>query len=185
MERLTRRRDVLIGAATLLAGCDAGEPRRGALGAMGRFTEAAEAGLFQARREASAPGRTSTTPLADFPAYKIGARYPNVPPDWSLHVGGMVARPRRFSAQDLQRMTRTDVRVRHHCVEGWSAVASWHGVRLGDLAEIVGAEASAPYVEFVSFELTPEAGGGLATTDDAKDKSDQARPRMKAPTYTS
>ena len=37
-----------------------------------------------------------------------------------------------LTVADLQRMTRTDMRVEHHCVEGWSAIASWHGVRLRD-----------------------------------------------------
>ena len=55
--------------------------------------------------------------------------------------GGLVAAPAAFSLDELQRMPRTDVRVRHHCVEGWSAVAGWHGVRLRDLAERVGAAA--------------------------------------------
>jgi DMSO/TMAO reductase YedYZ molybdopterin-dependent catalytic subunit len=49
-------------------------------------------------------------------------------------------------------MTRTDVRGRHHCVEGWSAVASWHGVRMRDVARLVGADPRAGYVEFRSFD---------------------------------
>ena len=49
-------------------------------------------------------------------------------------------------------MPRADLRVLHHCVEGWSAVASWHGVRLRDLAEVVGADPRAGYVEFRSFD---------------------------------
>ena len=44
------------------------------------------------------------------------------------------------------------MRVRHHCVEGWSAVAAWHGVRLRDVAGLVGADPRAPYVEFRSFD---------------------------------
>ncbi|MGZ5968305.1 MAG: molybdopterin-dependent oxidoreductase, partial [Polyangiales bacterium] len=70
----------------------------------------------------------------------------------SLEVSGMVARPRSFTLDELQRMPRTHTRVRHHCVEGWSAVAGWHGVRLADLAEIVGADLRASFVEFRSFD---------------------------------
>ena len=70
----------------------------------------------------------------------------------ALKVGGMVARPVTLSLEQLQRMPRADLRVRHHCVEGWSAVASWHGVRLRDLAEVVGADPRAGYVEFRSFD---------------------------------
>jgi DMSO/TMAO reductase YedYZ molybdopterin-dependent catalytic subunit len=64
----------------------------------------------------------------------------------------MVARPVTLSLEQLQQMPRTDLRVRHHCVEGWSAVASWHGVRLRELAEMVGADPRAGYVEFRSFD---------------------------------
>jgi DMSO/TMAO reductase YedYZ molybdopterin-dependent catalytic subunit len=35
----------------------------------------------------------------------------------------------------IQKMPRTVMRVQHHCVEGWSAVASWHGVRLSEVAK--------------------------------------------------
>lgn len=49
-------------------------------------------------------------------------------------------------------MTRTDMRVRHHCVEGWSAVVSWHGVRLREIADVVGADPRAGYIEFRSFD---------------------------------
>jgi DMSO/TMAO reductase YedYZ molybdopterin-dependent catalytic subunit len=71
---------------------------------------------------------------------------------WVLRVRGLVDRPMDLSLPDLERMTRTDVRVRHHCVEGWSAVASWHGVRVAELARAVGARSEAGFVEFRSFD---------------------------------
>jgi DMSO/TMAO reductase YedYZ molybdopterin-dependent catalytic subunit len=77
---------------------------------------------------------------------------PLAPPGWTLRVRGAVDHPRDLSLDDLRRMTRTDLRVRHHCVEGWSAVASWHGVRVADVARAVGARADARYVEFRSFD---------------------------------
>jgi len=49
-------------------------------------------------------------------------------------------------------MTRTDIRVRHHCVEGWSAVANWHGVRLAEIARAAGATQKGRFVEFRSFD---------------------------------
>jgi DMSO/TMAO reductase YedYZ molybdopterin-dependent catalytic subunit len=49
-------------------------------------------------------------------------------------------------------MPRTDLRVRHHCVEGWSAVASWHGVRISEIAKAAGLKPGAKYVEFNSFD---------------------------------
>jgi DMSO/TMAO reductase YedYZ molybdopterin-dependent catalytic subunit len=42
--------------------------------------------------------------------------------------------------------------VQHHCVEGWSAVASWHGVRLSEIARLVGIDRRVQFVEFRSFD---------------------------------
>ena len=57
-----------------------------------------------------------------------------------------------LTLDDLRRLTRTDMRVRHHCVEGWSAMASWHGVQMKTIAELVGADPAAGFVEFRSFD---------------------------------
>ena len=77
---------------------------------------------------------------------------PFPPAGWSLKVGGMVARPGVFTLDQLKAMPRIDMRVRHHCVEGWSAVAAWHGLRLSELARAVGIDPSVRYVEFRSFD---------------------------------
>ena len=103
-------------------------------------------------RPAPEPDATSSTPISAFPAYKIGEIYPHPPPGWVLEVGGMVDRPARFELQDLQRLRRTDIRVRHHCVEGWTAVADWHGVRVRDIAEAVRA-AGGPELDRRRIEL--------------------------------
>ncbi len=49
------------------------------------------------------------------------------PDNWALKVGGLVARPSVFSLDQLKRIPQTGMRIRHHCVEGWSAVAEWQG----------------------------------------------------------
>jgi DMSO/TMAO reductase YedYZ molybdopterin-dependent catalytic subunit len=185
--RTLRRRDLLAGAAVCLAGCDTGHPDRGILGAMTRWNGAVQAALFRPRRSASSPIEEETTPLSAFPAYKIGDDYPAPPVGWALEIGGMVERPRRFDVSDLQQFARSDVRVRHHCVEGWSAVATWHGVRLRDIAEAVSAHADARYVEFVSFELVPGGQRGLpsAGVHDAKAPNEAPIVRASHATYTS
>lgn len=77
---------------------------------------------------------------------------PYPPVRWTLKVGGMVEHPTVLSLADLKRFRRTDMRVRHHCVEGWSAVALWHGVQLQEIARIVGVHRDAYFVEFRSFD---------------------------------
>ena len=44
-----------------------------------------------------------------------------------------------FSRDDLLRLPQTDVDLPIACVEGWSQMASWRGVRMRDLADLVGA----------------------------------------------
>jgi DMSO/TMAO reductase YedYZ molybdopterin-dependent catalytic subunit len=149
---LTRRR-VLLGAAALAASaCDSSRPRQGFLGVMERFNQRVQEGLFQPGRLAPEEPVEALTPPGDFPHYFISDSVPLPPAGWRLEVGGLVARPRAFTLEELQRLPRTDFRIRHHCVEGWSAVASWHGVRLSELARAVGADSRAGFVEFRSFD---------------------------------
>jgi DMSO/TMAO reductase YedYZ molybdopterin-dependent catalytic subunit len=133
-------------------GCDSMRPRDGFLGAMERVNERFQRALFDPRRLAPELPEEDESDLEDFPAYKVSEIYPDVPAGWALTVRGLVARPLFLSAADLQRLPRTRVRVRHHCVEGWSAVAAWDGVRVSELARLAGADPRARYVEFRSFE---------------------------------
>ena len=155
----TSRRGFLVAgarAAGLLAGgalaCRSDRPHDGFLGLMERVNERFERALFDPGRLAPELPEQDETDLSQFPEYKIGAEYPQVPDGWALRVGGLVARPAMLSLADLHRLPRTRTRVRHHCVEGWSAVASWDGVRVSELARVVGADPRARYVEFRSFE---------------------------------
>jgi DMSO/TMAO reductase YedYZ molybdopterin-dependent catalytic subunit len=42
--------------------------------------------------------------------------------------------------------------VKHHCVEGWSAIATWTGFPFHTLADMVGVRPAARYVQFDSFD---------------------------------
>jgi DMSO/TMAO reductase YedYZ molybdopterin-dependent catalytic subunit len=152
VSRLFSRRSFLVGAATSLAACSGRRPRAGLLGAAEHWNERVQRLLFSPDRLAREPPPNASTPAGHFPSYFISDAVPIAPQGWALRVGGMVARPATFTLAELERMPRTDLRVRHYCVEGWSAVASWHGVRLRDLAERVGADPRAPYLEFRSFD---------------------------------
>ncbi|MHB1844474.1 MAG: molybdopterin-dependent oxidoreductase [Deltaproteobacteria bacterium] len=154
MAELSRREWLtLVAGAAALPACTPSEPQRGVLGLMERANERAQRLLFRPTRLARVPSASVSSTGSDaFPPYFISETVPLAPPGWALSVGGMVARPRSFSLAELQRLPRTDIRVRHYCVEGWSAVASWHGVRLADLAAVVGSDPRAPYVAFRSFD---------------------------------
>lgn len=135
-----------------LAGCESNSPRTGFLGFMDRWNARVQAALLDENRLAPELPEGTETPLSAFPKYFISSAVPRAPAGWRLQVSGWVRTPVSLSLEDLRRLPMSSLRVRHHCVEGWSAVASWQGVRVRDLAERVGADPRARFVEFRSFD---------------------------------
>jgi DMSO/TMAO reductase YedYZ molybdopterin-dependent catalytic subunit len=119
---------------------------------MKEWNEKFEGFVFSPGRLAPEEPASETTPESAFPAYFIADTMPTVPANWTLSVGGLVERELVLTLDQLQKMPRTDLRVRHHCVEGWSAVASWHGVRINEIAQAAGLKPGVKYVEFNSFD---------------------------------
>ena len=146
--------------ASLLAACGSQGPdaARDVLRAQARRNETVERWLF--RHTAMDHG---IGPLAGaaFPSYHVAPAVPiwDAARDgtWTLEVAGLVARPQRLTLDDLQRLPRVAQRVNHFCVEGWNAVATWHGVRVRDLARLAGARLDGPdaarFVDFRSFDV--------------------------------
>jgi DMSO/TMAO reductase YedYZ molybdopterin-dependent catalytic subunit len=60
-------------------------------------------------------------------------------------------------------MPRTTYTVKHHCVEGWSAIATWHGVPVSAVAARCGMLPQARYVRFDSFDSGYMNGWDLAS----------------------
>ena len=91
-----------------------------------------------------------------FPSYHISKTVPVWDPAvrgaWRLEVGGMVERPLSLSLDDLHRLPRRTQRVDHFCVEGWTAVAGFTGVRVRDLAALAKPDPKAEFVDFESFD---------------------------------
>jgi DMSO/TMAO reductase YedYZ molybdopterin-dependent catalytic subunit len=149
---MTISRRNLLGFALLPLACDPAKPHEKLLGVTERLNDRVQRGLFRRGKLASEEPFSSVTKEGEFPLYKVGDDYPAAPPDWRLRVHGLVATPLELSLADLRRFTATQFRVRHHCVEGWSAVASWQGVRVSEIARACGADPRASFVEFRSFE---------------------------------
>jgi len=149
---VTRRKFILsAGAATLLGGCQS-RPVSAFLNAMQDWNGGFQAWLYAPSRLAPELPLSAQTPEAAIPVYYVSDFLPQAPPNWTLSIGGLVRRPMVLTLAQLQRMPAVEMRVQHHCVEGWSAVASWRGVRVADLARLVDAQPGARYVEFRSFD---------------------------------
>ena len=91
-----------------------------------------------------------------FPSYHISNAVPvwdtAVRGAWRLEIGGMVARPLSLSFDDLKRLPGVTQRVNHFCVEGWTAVAEFTGVRVREIVALVQPDPKAQYVDFRSFD---------------------------------
>jgi DMSO/TMAO reductase YedYZ molybdopterin-dependent catalytic subunit len=160
-DRIDRRRFLLMTGGTvsaaLLTACNSYGPRSAQriLRFAERSNERVERGLFHegSRDRPRARWREAGGAL---PVYYISDSIPmwdaNAQGAWALEVTGLVGRPLRLSLDDLMRLPRTTQRVDHFCVEGWTAVASWTGVRLRDLAAMVNVSPAARYVDFQSFD---------------------------------
>lgn len=72
-------------------------------------------------------------------------------PAWRLQVTGRVQRELSLSLEELQALPSHSARLPIACVEGWSAGATWHGIRLRDLLHMAGVAGDAR-VRLVSME---------------------------------
>lgn len=79
------------------------------------------------------------------------------PATFRLTIDGEVEIPMQLSLADIQKIPLTSMVIRHICVEGWSAIVQWGGVRLIDLAKLVKPKAQAQYVFFESADTFYES----------------------------
>ena len=175
---MTVSRRTLLGLALLPLGCDPGKPHEGFLGLTERLNDRMQRALFRPGKLAPEEPAGALTPKGEFPLYKVADDYSAAPAGWKLRVHGLVARPLDLSLADLRRLTPTQFRVRHHCVEGWSAVASWQGVRVSEIARLCGADPRARFVEFRSFERgDPNADGSFVRYYSSWDRESVEHPQ--------
>ena len=171
---LQSRRGILkAGLASLgglaLGGCDASSSNP----LVQKLFDAEEALTFRAQRLLSRPDALAreyagadisprfrangdTDPTSD--AYRaLAARGFS---DFNLAVDGLVERPGAFSLAELRAMPSRVQTTRHDCVEGWSCIAKWGGVRLAPLLDRVGVKDAARFVVFHCAD-TPDDGASF------------------------
>lgn len=154
------------GTASLAAACkwDGGSVVRPRLLDISRVNDwVGEKLLYSPSRRAREYGTAERS--AQVPSYFISRSVPMLqdPAAWRLRVGGLVRRPLDLSIDDLMRMPRTTYTVKHHCVEGWTAISTWHGVAVSAVAERCELLPAARYARFVSFDSDYSNGWDLAS----------------------
>ena len=146
-----------LGAASLGAiACDSKGPEaaRGVLRFAERRNEALERRLL--RHTAMDAPESARSAGRALPSYFISDRVPvwdaAARGTWTLEVDGAVRRPLRLTLEQLAALPSVEQRVNHYCVEGWTAVVDWRGVRVSRLAQLAGLQPDAGYVDFQSFD---------------------------------
>lgn len=80
--------------------------------------------------------------------------------DYRLEVAGLVERPLSLSLAELRaRPSRTQI-TKHDCVEGWTAIGQWTGVRLETLLDEAGLKPEAKYIVFHCFDALTQTEDG-------------------------
>jgi len=144
------------GAAGLGAACGWDGGRTGAplLVDWSRVNDWVSGRLFSGSRLAREYPVARRTPERDFPMYYVSDSLPHVadPAAWRLRVGGLVRRPAALTLDRLMALPRLSYTVKHHCVEGSTEIATWTGVPLRAVADLVEPLPAARYVKFTSFD---------------------------------
>jgi DMSO/TMAO reductase YedYZ molybdopterin-dependent catalytic subunit len=90
------------------------------------------------------------------PGESYAAMVANKFADWRLKVDGLVEQPLEFSMPQLQALpSRTQI-TRHDCVEGWSCIGQWKGVRLSHLLNMAKLKPEAKFVVFHCLDQMDE-----------------------------
>jgi len=158
-------RSAALGASALVSACGwNGGPFADDLASFSRVNDGASGLLFSKRLAREYPV-AQRTPTAWFPSYHISNGTPMLrdPAAWRLEVRGLVRRPMSLTIDAIQALPRLTYTVKHHCVEGWTAIASWSGARFAALADRVEPLPAAKYVMFSSFDSGYASGWDIAS----------------------
>jgi methionine sulfoxide reductase catalytic subunit len=80
--------------------------------------------------------------------------------EWRLSVGGLVKHPLSLSLEEIRAMPAQVQITKHNCVQGWSGVGKWKGVRLSDILDRCEPLPEARYVKCISYGLDQFTYGG-------------------------
>jgi len=155
---IDRRRFITTGASgLLLGGCDRlnnSQSFRAVLRSAEKLTMASQRlispreALAREYREAdmSPIFRSNGTAMPGTSEYAqhVAEQFAN----WRLAVDGLVARPLSIPLKTLRSIPHQVQITRHDCVEGWSAIGKWHGLRLSRILDQAGLSSRAKYIVF-------------------------------------
>jgi DMSO/TMAO reductase YedYZ molybdopterin-dependent catalytic subunit len=147
--RLFLRRGLSLGALAMLTGCDVtnGESVQKVLWAMSRWNDGVQGWLFDPDRLAPEFPETRIAQPFPFNAFYGKDEIPRVDASgYRLEVSGLVREKKAWSLAELHALPQVSQVTRLICVEGWSAIGKWSGVRFSEFLRRIGADTTARYV---------------------------------------
>jgi DMSO/TMAO reductase YedYZ molybdopterin-dependent catalytic subunit len=153
--RLFLRGAASLGSLAMLTGCDIidGPTAENALHVVSRFNDRVQALLFSETTLAPEFPESAITRPFPFNAYYSVDEAPDIDGEsYQLEIGGLVNNKKPWTLAELNRLPQVSQITRLVCVEGWSAIGSWQGVRLSDFLKLIGADLTAKYVWFQCAE---------------------------------
>ena len=149
--RLFIKRGLSLGALTLISGCDVTNPEavQKVLMSMSRWNDRVQDWIFDPKRLAPEFPESAITHPFPFNAYYSIDQVRTVDPaTYRLDISGLVREQKPWTLPELYKLPQTSQVTRHICVEGWSAIGKWTGVRFSDFLDRIGADKTARYVGF-------------------------------------
>jgi len=149
--RLFLKQSLSLGALSMLAGCELtnDDQVQRVLTSMSEWNDRAQGWLFDPKKLAPEYAESRIEAPFPFNAY-YGEDEVRVidQTDYKLELGGLIKERKAWRLPDLYALPQVSQVTRLICVEGWSAIGKWSGVRLSDFLQRVGADLSAKYVGF-------------------------------------
>jgi DMSO/TMAO reductase YedYZ molybdopterin-dependent catalytic subunit len=149
--RLFLKRGLSLGALSLLAGCDITDEEgvQRALMAMSRWNDGVQQWLFDPKRLAPEFPESRITRPFPYNGYYPESEVPEIDGStYKLELAGKIRDKKPWTLTELAALPQVSQVTRHICVEGWSAIGKWSGVRFSEFLERIGADTTAKYVGF-------------------------------------
>jgi len=149
--RLFLRQGLSLGALAMLSGCNLtdDESVQRVLEGMSRWNDRAQGWLFSQTKLAPEFPESAITKPFPFNGYYPEAEVIEVDAkSYTLELAGLVRDKKPWTLPELYALPQTSQITRHICVEGWSAIGKWSGVRFSEFLARIGADTTAKYVGF-------------------------------------
>ena len=148
--RLFGKRALSLGAISMLTGCSLTneDSIEEALMVMSRFNDGVQSWLFDPNKMAPTYSEDMLTKPFPFNAFYTEDEIRPSPDNFKLKVSGLVQDTKYWTLGELRAFPQTSQITRHICVEGWSAIGKWGGVRFSDFLKRIGADNNAKFVGF-------------------------------------